>query len=115
MASFIFQNGREDFVDLYSLKKRDLLVFEYKGNSKYSVFICKEMDCPAGDPNSACCERVGSFEEGMEDGDYLEFLAKFSKEKSEVSHSVSKSESDSRSCINTFLKKLKMSLYIYIY
>jgi hypothetical protein len=67
-----------------------------------------------GDTNSACCERVGRFEEGMEDGDYLEFLAKFSKEKSEVSHSVSKSESDSRSCINTFLKKLKMSLYIYI-
>lgn len=32
-----------------------------------------------GDTNSACCERVGRFEEGMEDGDYLEFLPNFQK------------------------------------
>jgi len=57
------------------------------------------MDGPAGNTNSACCERVGRFEEGMEDGDYLEFLAKFSEEKSEVSPSVSKSESDSPRCM----------------
>lgn len=43
-----FQKGWQDFADFYYLKKGDLLVFEYKGNSRFSVSIYKEMDYPAG-------------------------------------------------------------------
>jgi hypothetical protein len=94
-----FQKGWQDFADFYSLKKGDLLVFEYKGNSRFSVSIYKEMDYPAGSIDSVSSNQFGHFEEDMEDEDYLEFLAKLPKQKPEVSYSFSKPASDSPSCM----------------
>lgn len=74
-----FQNGWQEFADYYCLEHGDLLVFEYEGNSQFTVIIF--------DPSATEIEypifstRDGKFlepkEEETQDGMSAEFLGDF--------------------------------------